>query len=79
MLSRPESRYFDFYLNKTDFSDGLDLRNKYIHDTGSLDEKTQTHDYYTLLKLMIILIIKINEDFCLYDELKKGGQDYYEL
>ncbi len=79
LLSRPESRYFDFYLNKTDFSDGLDLRNKYIHDTGSLDEKTQTHDYYTLLKLMIILIIKINEDFCLYDELKKDGQDYYEL
>lgn len=79
LLSRPESRYFDFFLNKTEFSDGLDLRNKYIHDTGSLDKKTQTHDYYTLLKLMIILIIKINEDFCLYDELKKGGQDYYEL
>ena len=79
LLSRPESRYFDFFLNKAEFSDGLDLRNKYIHDTGSLDKKTQTHDYYTLLKLMIILIIKINEDFCLYDEIKKGGQDYYEL
>lgn len=78
LLSRPESRYFDFFLNKVEFSDGLDLRNKYIHDTGSLDEKTQIHDYYTLLKLMIILIIKINEDFCLYDDLKKEGQDYYE-
>ena len=79
LLSRPESKYFDYMLNKSDFSDGLDLRNKYIHDTGSLDEKTQLQDYYILLKLLVILVIKINEDFCLYDDLNKGGQDFYEL
>lgn len=78
LLSRPESKYFDFILNKAEFSDGLDLRNKYLHDTGSLDEQTQLQDYYILLKILIILVIKINEEFCLHDELSKDGQDFYE-
>ena len=70
---------FDYYLNKSEFTNGLDLRNKYIHDTGSLDENIQRQDYTVLLKLMIILIIKINEEFCLRDQLKRGKGDFYEL
>ena len=49
---------------------GLDLRNKYIHDSISKDETRQNYDYAILVKIMIILIIKINEEFCLYDTLK---------
>lgn len=63
LLSKMESEYFDYNLNKAQFSNGLDLRNKYIHDTGPLDENEQTRDYVILLKLMIILVIKINEEF----------------
>lgn len=63
LLSKMESEYFDYNLNKAGFSNGLDLRNKYIHDTGPLNEKEQNHDYVILLKLMIILVIKINEEF----------------
>lgn len=79
LLSRGEYKYFDYNLNKSQFTNGLDLRNKYIHDTGSLDENVQRQDYTILLKLMIILIIKINEEFCLKDQLKKGKGDFYEL
>ena len=79
LLSRLESQYFDYNLNKSEFTNGLDLRNKYIHDTGSLDEKIQYQDYMALLKLMIILIIKMNEEFCLRDRLKEGEGDFYEL
>lgn len=42
------------------------------------DNNTMIADYYTLLKIMILLIIKINDDCCIYDEIKEGG-DYYEL
>lgn len=65
LLSKPEQKYFNYVLNKAEFSDGLDLRNKYIHSTYPVDEKIQEYDYIQLLKLMIILIIKINEEFCL--------------
>lgn len=79
LLSELESQYFDYNLNKAEFTNGLDLRNKYIHDTGSLDENIQRQDYVVLLKLMIILVIKINEEFCLSDKLVKGEGDFYEL
>ena len=32
----------------------------------------------TLLKIMIILIIKINDDLCIHEEIGKEG-DFYEL
>lgn len=67
LLSRLESQYFDYCLNKAEFTNGLDLRNKYIHDTATTDEERHKDDYIILLKLMIILVIKINEEFCLRD------------
>lgn len=79
LLSRGEYKYFDYNLNKSEFTNGLDLRNRYIHDTGSLDENVQRQDYIILLKLMIILIIKINEEFCLKEQFEKGKGDFYEL
>lgn len=67
LLSKQESDYFNFYLNKADFSNGLDLRNKYLHGTqrkrGS-DGELHKMNYYTLLMLYIIIVIKINEEFC---------------
>ena len=54
-------------LNKSTYSDGKDLRNKYIHSTYPRDEETQKRDYIELLKIMILIIVKINEEFCLKD------------
>ena len=65
LLSRPESEYFNFVLNKSQFTNGLDLRNRYLHGTISSDEEVQQDDYVKLLKMFIILVIKINEEFCL--------------
>ena len=65
LFSRPEQSYLNYILNKSEFSNGLDLRNKYIHDTCTLDENIQLQDYMELLKIMILIIIKINEEFCL--------------
>lgn len=65
LLSEPEQKYFNYVLNKSEFSNGLDLRNRYIHGSNTLDEERQKTDYLIILKLMIIVVIKINEEFCL--------------
>ena len=78
LLTKPEYQYFDYLLNNSEFSDGRAIRNRYIHDSIIADEKTMSADYYTLLKVMIILIIKINDDCCLNDKMKEEG-DFYEL
>ena len=71
LLSWPEQAYLNYVLNKAQYSNGLDLRNKYIHDSCTVDEATQRTDYMEFLKIMVLLIIKINEEFCLKDELSK--------
>ncbi|MFK4247101.1 hypothetical protein ACI2KV_30070 [Micromonospora chokoriensis] len=68
LLSNAEASYFNYCLNQAEFSNGPDLRNKYLHgsqaDTGAKDEHFGT--YITAIKLLIALVIKINDDFCLH-------------
>lgn len=67
LLSEPEASYFNYCLNQADFSNGPDLRNRYLHgsqaDVDDKDEHFRT--YITALKLLVALVIKINDDFCL--------------
>lgn len=44
-----------------------------------LDKRHQQNDYIVLLKMFVILVIKINEEFCLQDKISKKGVDFYEL
>ena len=72
LFSRPEQDYLKYILNRSKYSDGLDLRNKYMHGTYSIDAEMQQNDYYELLKILILYIGKINEEFCLRDS-NQGG------
>lgn len=76
LLSVPETEYYNFILNKVEYVNGWDLRNKYAHGIMqvNLNEATHKENYYTFLKLFTILAIKINDDFCLYEKLK-GNQN----
>ena len=65
LFSKPEQDYLNYIMNKAEFSNGLDLRNRYSHDTYAMDEKTQYQDYIELQKIMVLIIIKINEELCL--------------
>ena len=78
LLTKPEYQYFDYLLNNSEFSDGKAIRNRYIHDSIITDESIMTADYYTLLKVMIMIIIKINDDCCLNEKINEEG-DFYEL
>lgn len=68
LFTRAEMDYLNYMLNKSEFSNGLDLRNKYSHGTNTIDEKIQKSDYLILLSIMALIVIKINEEFCLKDE-----------
>ena len=64
LFSRPEQDYLNYMLNRAEFSNGHDLRNKYIHSTYPKDKKQHYADYIDILRIMIVVLIKLNEEFC---------------
>ncbi|PKM39317.1 MAG: hypothetical protein CVV04_11410 [Firmicutes bacterium HGW-Firmicutes-9] len=75
LLSKSEEAYFNYHLNKSEFSNSLDLRNKYSHGTQPSDEtseKIHERNYFIFLKLLILLIIKINDDLDIIDEINQN-------
>lgn len=71
LFTRREQEYLDYMLNTQEFINGPELRNKYVHGTFSTSAETYKRDYVELLKIMVLIIIKINEEFCLkYPEKK---------
>lgn len=64
LFTKPEQDYFNYYLNKSEFTNGIDLRNKYLHGTQASTEKEGEHEnsYFILLKLLILVICKIEDD-----------------
>ena len=69
LFSKPEQDYLNFMLNKSEFGNGYDLRNKYMHGTTSKSPEINKNDYIEFLKIMVLVIIKINEEFCLREVL----------
>ena len=67
LLTEAEGDYFNYCLNGVDFTNGPALRNKYLHGTQADRDGEDAHfeAYITALKLMVALVIKINDDFCL--------------
>lgn len=68
LLSKQESDYFDFYLNKAKFTNGYNLRNNYLHGTQQkqgTDSDLHKVNYYRLLILVVLIVIKINEEMSL--------------
>lgn len=68
LFSVPEQQYLNFMLNQAEYSNGHQLRNKYVHGSYPLDETKQQQDYTELLKIMVLIIIKINEEFCFRED-----------
>lgn len=73
LLSKPEVKYLNYYLNDRFVTNGLSLRNRYGHGTQPKKDKEEVHhqNYIWLLYIIILITIKINDDFCLYDEFEK--------
>lgn len=71
LFSKPEQDYINYILNKAEFSNGKDLRNKYVHGTHSLQTSDHEADYIELLKIIVLIVIKINEEFCFLKSQKE--------
>ncbi len=62
LLNKLERNYFNYYLNKKEFTNGLDLRNSFMHGTNTMSENEQKNLYYILLRIIILTLLKINDD-----------------
>ena len=73
LFSKPEQDYFNFFLNKKEFTNGYDLRNKYLHGTQANPEDIQQHEdaYFIYLKLIVLLLLKIEDDLIIHIVLEK--------
>lgn len=72
LFSKPEQAYFNYFLNKSEFTNGLDLRNSYLHGTQATPDEIQKHEYayFTYLKLLILTFLKIEDDLIIYKAVK---------
>ncbi|MCW3126440.1 MAG: hypothetical protein JWO03_2098 [Bacteroidetes bacterium] len=65
LFTRQERNYLNYYLNKKEFTNGFDLRNKYLHGTNSFSENEHKADFIRLLKIIILTLLKIEDDVTL--------------
>ena len=67
LLTEAEASYFNYFLNKTEFSNGPELRNMYLHGSQPTPSSESEHvrTYLIALRMLIALVIKINDEFCL--------------
>jgi len=72
LFSKPEQAYFNYFLNKSEFTNGLDLRNSYLHGTQATPDEIQKHEYayFTYLKLLILTFLKIEDDLIINKAVK---------
>jgi len=72
LFSKPEQSYFNYFLNKTEFTNGLDLRNSYLHGTQANPEEIEKHEYayFTYLKLLVLILLKIDDDLQISNAIK---------
>lgn len=73
LFSQPEIDYLNFLLNRAEYSNGLEIRNKYVHGVLQVNTNEEEHrqNYLLLLRLFVLFAIKVNDDFCLKEDNKK--------
>jgi hypothetical protein len=74
LLTDAEAAFFNYVLNRT-FSNGLNLRNQYLHGSQPFSDEDGAYykDYLIALRLAVTLVIKMNDDVCLLHPLKDRG------
>lgn len=72
LFSKPEQDYFNYFLNKSEFTNGLDLRNSYLHGTQATPDEIEKHEYayFTYLKLLVLTFLKIEDDLAISKAIK---------
>jgi hypothetical protein len=74
LLTRAEASYFNYYLNQSEFGNGPDLRNKYLHGSQApVEDESEHHRTYIIACiLMLSLVIKMSDDLMLSRKFPTG-------
>jgi len=62
LFTKDEVSYLNFFMNEKEFTDGYKLHNKYAHGANSLSQEQHEHDYLRIVKLLILILLKIEDD-----------------
>lgn len=67
LLTEAEAKYFNYFLNGVEFSNGPQLRNKYLYGSQANEDGEGTHfsTYITALRLTVALVIQDERRFLL--------------
>jgi hypothetical protein len=66
LFTEPESKYFSYFWNKSEYTNGPDIRNKYTHGTNTDSEEIHKNIYFILLKLLVLILLKIENDLLVH-------------
>jgi hypothetical protein len=68
LFTTSEADYINYFLNQSGPTGGPDLRNRYLHGSQADgdDKAVHLHTYLITLRLLIALVIKLNDDLYLY-------------
>lgn len=80
LLSPKERHYINFYLNTSEYTNGMQLRNKYSHGVTSCIEFDEEHKnaYYYFLMIFVIILLKMDEDMKISSYLDKQAGNSYQ-
>ncbi|QGT97852.1 hypothetical protein [Lactobacillus paragasseri] len=67
LVSEPEYNFYSYICNNKKYTNGLALRNKYLHGRINYSEKENEENFYIVLLLTVQIIIRINEELCWQD------------
>ena len=74
LFNKLEQSYLNYFLNKKEFTNGLDLRNSFMHGTNPISENALVNLYYVLLRIIILTVLKIDDDQFLKQKIKVKGK-----
>lgn len=70
LLSEQEQDLYQYIFKNKFKNEPYGIRNLYMHGNPSRDVKLHEYHYYITLTMMIVLILKLRDDFCLKQEKK---------
>lgn len=62
LFTTEETSYINYFLNKKEFTNGQDLRNKYLHGSNNRTLEVQKADYRYFLRIVVLILLKIKDD-----------------
>lgn len=62
LFTKMEQDYFNYYLNKKKFTNGIDLRNSFMHGTNPNSEEKLINMYYVLIRIIVLTVLKMIDD-----------------